>query len=273
MRVSLVSVPGSPDRSNEDFAAASHDVVVLLDGAGTPPGIESGCSHGVAWYARQLGTQLLAEAGAVPHRPLADVLAVAIDRVAAMHGDACDLTDPNTPSATVTAVRRTGDELEYLVLADSVLVLDVLDGDPVAVTDDRLAITSRSLRAEMDALPTGSPEHTQARRAYAETLGSYRNTDGGFWVANTDPAAAAHAITGSVPLDRLRAVALLSDGASRLADRFRLTDWTDTLKILADDGPAELVRRVRAAENTDPRGERWPRGKASDDATAVYCLI
>ncbi|MEV0408515.1 protein phosphatase 2C domain-containing protein [Actinoallomurus sp. NPDC050550] len=273
MRASFASVPGSADRSNEDFAAASHDVVVLLDGAGTPPGVESGCSHGVAWYARQLGAQFLIEAGATPRRPLADALATAIERLAALHGDACDLTHTNTPSATVAAVRRTGDDLEYLVLADSVLVLDVLDTDPVAVTDDRLARISRSLRAEMDALPTGSPEHTRARCAYAHKLGSYRNTDGGFWVASTDPAAAAHALTGSLPTDRLRAVALLSDGASRLVDRFGLTDWSDALKILADDGPAELIRRVRAAEDSDLHGERWPRGKASDDATAVYCLL
>jgi len=36
-------------------------------------------------------------------------------------------------------------------------------------------------------------------------------------------------------------------------------------------GPAELIRRVRRAERSDPDGKRWPRGKPSDDASAVYC--
>jgi hypothetical protein len=271
MRVWLASAPGSAERPNEDFVAASDDVVVLLDGAGTPPGIESGCSHGVAWYARQLGAQLLIEAGATPGRPLCEALAVSINRVREMHTGTCDLTHPGIPSATVTAVRHNGGDLEYLVLADSVLVLDVLDGDPVVVTDDRLAQTSRTLRTAMDALPTGSPEHAEALRSYTETLGSHRNTEGGFWVANTDPAAATHALTGSLPADTLRAVALLSDGASRLVDRFALADWADTLKLLREEGPAELIRRVRTAEEDDPHGERWPRGKAKDDASAAYC--
>src|SRR4051812_15640886 len=138
MRVWLASAPGSPERPNEDFVAASDDVVVLLDGAGTPPGIESGCSHGVAWYARQLGAQLLIEAGAMPRRPLREALAVGINRVRDMHAGTCDLTHPGTPSATVIAVRCDERDLEYLVLADSVLVLGVRDGDPIVVTDDRL---------------------------------------------------------------------------------------------------------------------------------------
>jgi hypothetical protein len=34
-----------------------------------------------------------------------------------------------------------------------------------------------------------------------------------------------------------------------------------------------LIDRVRAAERDDPRGERWPRGKVHDDATAVYVPV
>jgi hypothetical protein len=32
-----------------------------------------------------------------------------------------------------------------------------------------------------------------------------------------------------------------------------------------------LIRQVRAAEAADPRGRRWQRSKATDDATVVYC--
>ncbi len=269
MLVSLAAAPATPDRDNEDFITATPNAVVLLDGAGTPVGSECGCSHGVAWFVRALGTTLLTEV-ATSDSSLADALSASILRVRSLHEDTCDLDHAGSPSATVVAVRVRGSELEYLVLADSTLVLDMVGGEPVVISDDREARIGRQHRARMDALPTGTAEHTAAHREYVETMRSYRNRPGGFWVASVDPDAAREATSGVVPLDGLRAAALLSDGASRLVDRFHLATWPELLKILDEDGPGELIRRVRSAEDTDPRGERWPRGKARDDASVAY---
>ena len=272
MLVSLATDAASPDRDNEDFAAASANVAVLLDGAGTPGGAESGCIHGVAWFTRQLGAQLLAEASD-DERPLPECLRNAICHTRNLHAETCDLDHPGTPSATVIAVRLGPDNVEYLVLADSVLLFDVIGGDPIALTDDREAQVGRAHRAAMDALPSGSPEHDLALKEYVETLRKYRNAADGFWVAASDASAADHALTGSESLDTLRAVALLSDGASRLTDRFHLTDWAGVLQLLDKESPQQLIDRVRAAERDDPHGERWPRGKVHDDATAVYVPV
>jgi hypothetical protein len=268
--VSLATDSARPDRDNEDFAAASVNVAVLLDGAGTPGGAESGCVHGVAWFTRQLGAQLLAEAAEDDERPLPECLRHAICHTRNLHTETCDLDHPGTPSATVIAIRLGPDNVEYLVLADSVLLFDVIGGDPIALTDDREAQVGRAHRTAMDALPSGSPEHDLALKEYVETLRKYRNAADGFWVAASDASAADNALTGSESLDTLRAVALLSDGASRLADRFHLTDWAGVLQLLGKESPQQLIDRVRAAERDDPRGERWPRGKVHDDATAVY---
>jgi hypothetical protein len=69
----------------------------------------------------------------------------------------------------------------------------------------------------------------------------------------------------------VRAAAVLSDGASRLVDRFGLARWEDVLKTLDTLGPCDLLRQVRGAENSDPDGSRWPRGKVHDDGTVAYC--
>jgi len=69
----------------------------------------------------------------------------------------------------------------------------------------------------------------------------------------------------------MRAAAVLSDGASRLVDRFGLARWEDVLKTLDTLGPRELLRQVREAEMGDLDGSRWPRGKVHDDATVAYC--
>lgn len=268
MRAVVVSEPGT-DRRNEDYAAVSASSAVLVDGA-SAFGSDSGCVHGVAWYARQLGATLLAALDYGERRPLRDCLAEAIMRVAGLHEHSCDLDHPGTPSATVLAVRLTGDELDYLVLSDSSLVLDDGGADPLVVTDNREALAGAHLRHLMDH-PGGTPELAAGARAYVEALAEYRNRPGGFWVASTDPDAAAEALSGSARLAGLRAVALLSDGATRLVDRFGLLDWSALCDLLATtDGPAALVERTRTAENTDRDGRRWPRAKLHDDATAIW---
>lgn len=178
---------------------------------------------------------------------------------------------PRVPSATVVMLRRSGDFLDWLVLADSVLILDTGQPEPTVITDDREAQVGASYRERMDSLDSTSPEHVAAHREYVETLRDHRNRDGGFWVASVDPLVAEQALTGSVPVHEVRAAALLSDGASRLVDRFHLTTWRDLLGLLGQAGPNELIRQVRTAEQSDPHGQRWPRGKTYDDAAVAYC--
>jgi hypothetical protein len=269
--VALASIPAEPNQPNEDFVAATLDAVVLLDGAGTPTGSESGCVHGVAWFARRLGIALLSSMTPVDASDLAECLAASIREVRSLHGDTCDLEHPGSPSATVVALKVREHTLDYLVLADSVLVLD-LSTELCVVTDNREAQIGRYLRTQMDALPSGTPEHGKAHREYVESLRAHRNRPGGFWVASTEPEAAMQALMGSVPRTQVRAAAVLSDGASRLVDRFSLARWEDVLKTLDTLGPRELLHQVREAEKSDPHGSRWPRGKVCDDATAAYCM-
>jgi serine/threonine protein phosphatase PrpC len=271
LRVTTATLPASPDRDNEDFVAASYNTVVLLDGAGNPAGSEQGCHHGVAWYTRALGTTLLNLATERTGHSLTNLLAEAIRQVADQHRDTCDLDHPGSPSATVLAVRQVGDELQHLVLADSVLVLHS-SRETRVITDDRESEIGRHLRAPMDALPTGAPGHAREHRRYVEILRSYRNRPDGFWVASSDPAAARQAITGTTPTSDVELALLLSDGASRIADRFGLITWTDLVQLVISAGPAALLDRVREAERSDQDGRKWPRGKSTDDATAAFVV-
>jgi hypothetical protein len=275
VRVLLATEPGTPDWPNEDFAAVAPGVAVLLDGAGSPHGRDGGCVHGVAWYARTLGG-LLTAGVAEARRPLREVLARGIEQVCAMHASTCDLGHPATPSATVIMVRRQDEEIEYLVLCDSTLMLrpagdsGAADPEPRQVTDTRLHELSERLSPAYRRLPAGAPERVAGRAEYLAQLDAERNRPGGYWVAATSPEAAEQAITGTEPLAGLSAIALLSDGAVRLVDRYRLTTWTQISATLARQGPAELIRQVRAAEAADADGRRWPRAKLRDDATAIY---
>lgn len=269
MSFRLATAPGDPDHPNEDFAAATATGAVLLDGASAPPGADHGCSHGVAWYTRKLGALLLA--GIESGLALRSALAEAVATASSLHADTCDLTNQETPSATVVAVRAVGSDLEYLVLSDSVLLVACEDGTR-AIADTRLD----DLRGELARVPrttaagTSERVHEDHRRRHA--IRSYRNVPGGFWTAGADPRAAEEAVVGRIPLAQVRGLAMMSDGATRAVEVFGAIGWDDALHLVLEKGPAALVERVRAWEDADPGQDLYPRGKDRDDATALTWL-
>ena len=241
MRICYVSQP-APGGANEDVVVADNDFVAVIDGATAAPGRETGCRHDVAWFARQLGAAVAGQL-TVSGAPLVEALYASIELTRSAHGGDCDLSNPDSPSATVSMLRQRGAEIDYLVLADSPLLLD-LDGGLRVVLDDRL-----------DRLPEYS----------FEAVSRLRNSPDGFWVAGAVPEAALRAVTGSVPAASLRRAAVLSDGAARLVERFAKLSWAELLDLLDTDGPDELIDQTRVVEAY----AEVRRGKRYDDATAV----
>ncbi|WP_123669786.1 protein phosphatase 2C domain-containing protein [Actinocorallia herbida] len=269
MRIHVSTLAGRVDHPNEDFAAVGAGSAVLIDGAGAPAGLDSGCVHSVAWYARTLGGLLVAEL-ADPAVPIVDALEAAIKRVVEAHGEPCDLGNPHSPSATVLAVRANGDVLEYVALADSTVIVEFHQGEPLIVTDDRIEdVRGRVIGTAGDASLIGEDGYADGLLTRVEKMAAHRNKVGGFWVASTDPGAAYEAVAGAVPLADVKSVTLLTDGATRLVDLFGVASWGELLRVVADDGAEALIRWTRQVEASDPDGSRWPRGKAFDDATIV----
>lgn len=259
MRADLLSVPGEPDRANEDFAALSpQGAALVLDGVTPPPDGQTGCIHTVTWFVQKLGPALLRRAER-RDQSLADCLADAIAQTAAAHESTCDLSHRRTPQATVVALRWDDRQVEYLVLSDSVLLLDV-NGAVTPILDGRLDEV------------TGRPDLRAIRytRQYFDALESLRNADGGFYTAAADPEVAKRAVTGHLPRAEVRAAAAMSDGVTRWTEVFGFGDWAELFARIEDKGAAQVVDEVRAAETADPDRTAFPRGKSRDDASVVF---
>ncbi|WP_367320854.1 protein phosphatase 2C domain-containing protein [Streptomyces sp. HUAS ZL42] len=259
MRTELVSEPGDRERPNEDFASVGVPAcgqggsLVVLDGVTPPPG-GTGCLHSVPWYTARLGGALTELTVSLMDVPLSDALARAIARTSEAHAQTCDLSHPRTPQATVVLARWSPETIEYLVLSDSALLLECFDGRVVPVLDDRLSRLPRSALAT-DALVDGN----------------LRNKEGGFFTAAADPAVAGRAVTGVLPRGDVRALAALTDGATRWTEKFREGGWTDLFTFVRKEGPRALVDRVRALELADTEERAFlGRSKTHDDATVVY---
>ncbi|WP_256105620.1 hypothetical protein [Streptomyces sp. ODS05-4] len=255
MHAEIASAPAAPERPNEDWVSVAGPAdgqggaLVLLDGV-TPPLDDDGCTHSVPWFVTRLGGALTELSTSRRDLTLAEVLAESIRRTADAHRLTCDLSHVRTPQATVVVARWDAVELEYLVLADSVLLLRAPGGAVRAVLDDRLA-----------RLPASSLV------SHAVVDSTVRNREGGFFTAAADPSVAARAVTGSAPRSEVAALAALSDGASRWTELFAAGDWADCLEVLRTEGPRSLIARVRALEQSPPLPVR---GKTHDDATAAY---
>jgi len=271
MHVTMATSPGTPGQSNQDFVGAVPGAVVLLDGAGIP-GTESICHHGVAWYAHSLGGALLGRLSRGGRQGLVTILSDAIEHIAREHRFTCDITNPSSPQATVAIFRIDGKHAEFLMLADSVLVLDKAGDDPKVITDEREVALRRECSAVLDGIAKGTPEYHAAREAYVEAVRARRNQPGGYWIAKDDPRAATEARTGSFAVRDLSGIAMLSNGASRIVDTYGLAGWPEVLEVLCASGPREIIRRVRRAEANDAADER-PDASSPDDATVAYCRI
>ncbi|MFJ4011280.1 protein phosphatase 2C domain-containing protein [Streptomyces sp. NPDC090026] len=259
MRIDAATAPGTSGHPNEDWVSAALPVqgqggsLLVLDGV-TPPRDGGGCVHGVPWFTARLGGALVELCGSRPELTLRAILARSIRRTADAHRQTCDLSHVRTPQATVALARwgAPDGELEYLVLSDSVLLLQSPGGSVEPVLDDRL-----------DRLPR------EALRSQA-SADALRNAEGGFFTAAADPAVAERAVTGSVPRERVRALAALTDGAARWVQMFAEGDWAACMKLLRTEGAHGLIDRVRARESAAAAADSGaPRWKLHDDATAV----
>jgi len=272
--VTVTSWPASPDRENEDSTASTPHVAVVVDGAGIPSSLRSGCSHSVAWYSRTLATTFQLHL-ADPCVTMQDALRSAIAEVVAKHENTCDLS-AGSPSATVAAWRVTGSDLEYFVLCDSSLLLSFTDGRHLEVTDDRLgqvvgpwveATTAQRAHGGLSISPD------EIRAASRQAVESLRNSPGGFWCCHNDPAAADEALQGSIPLAALRGVVLATDGATRGIHLLGSHTLEETIEAALSGTPDELLRQIRATEDAQAQSLTQQAVKVHDDATLVSAKI
>lgn len=227
--------------------------MIVLDGV-TPPRSATGCLHSVPWFTARLGGALTELTVSRRDLTLSEILAQAIGRTAEAHAQTCELSHPRTPQATVALARWSADTVEFLVLSDSALLLQGPGGTVTPVLDDRL-----------DRLPRSA----LATEALVDA--TLRNKEGGFFTAAADPSVAARAVAGTVPRSEVRALAALTDGATRWTEKFHEGDWRALSEVVAKEGARSLVDRVRELETAD-REERayLRRSKTHDDATVVY---
>lgn len=252
MRLRAASRPAAHKSYSEDLFGTAGHLTWVIDGATNPDGDPRDTIAYTRTLACTLG-QLAAETSS-----LRDMLAKAITAAARSAVRACD--SAALPSAAIGIMRHHPDGTgEAILLGDITLTYQPAGtSEPVSISDDRLNSIATIERDRFIAATTdqsvSSAQRLHLRRKLVAAERACRNQPGGYWIASADPAAAAHALSFTLPPGT--PALLRSDGADPAGH-------TDPARLLSDTSlnPAELLADIHASQ--------LAAGQITEDATIV----
>lgn len=251
----------SPDaRSSQDRIFVTPSAVVVLDGATAFVPVPTTPDQ----YVDALGGHLVVTLTKDPDIPLAAALSDAIERTSLQFG----LRPGKSPSSTVAILRQRGQAVDYLVLGDTQLVTPA-----GIVVDDRIAHVAAIERARYRERLTNGGGYDQIHRDRLRDLqakqAEYRNRDGGYWIAEAEPSAAAEALTGAFDTNSGRWAVLATDGAYRPMVHLGLDNWESVAVQTSEELKRTITHLDSWEADIDPDGVDLPRAKRHDDKAIV----
>lgn len=276
--IESLSLPGDPKKSNEDAFAAEPFGALVLDGATmVSENLMPGRSD-AAWIssfgARRLISHL--REGDGPRAALRHALADAERSFAGLRRRAPE--EPwELPLASMVLAVPADDGFELLWYGDCAALMLLPDGSTSVVgpaLERKAGETSAAQRfldetglAPVEALK--GDKYLPLFRAGRETV----NSPAGEWLFSPVAAASEHVWRARYRAPSGTLLLLCSDGFLALASAYEAMDASDLVAAARDPGLKALGEKLRAVEDGDPEGRRYPRFKKSDDATAVLVRV
>jgi len=269
-----LSLPGDPAKANEDAFAAEPFAAAVFDGA-TPLGdpLLPGPSD-AAWIAQFGVRRLMAHLrdGDAPKAALRHALADAEHSFSGLRRrPPFERYEIPCASMMLVAARDNGFAAQWF--GDCTALYRPPAGAATVLGKAFEARAGEAAEAAKFAQATSlAPVGALAR---AEALPHFRagrvrvNTRGGTWLFAPDAQAAEHVAGTRIAVPAGTLILLFTDGFLALAGDYGLYDAAGLIAAAREKGLAALGRELRATEDADPEGRRFPRFKKSDDATAV----
>ncbi len=273
-----LSLPGGEAKINEDALAFDRKAAVVLDGAtdlGEPllPG-----GSDAAWIARTGAERLLAHvhAGEDAHEAVRLSLHDATEAFARLR-HRIPVETWELPFASMMFVVARGEMLDLLWFGDCAAIVRKPGESAVFVGEvETRRANERARVADLAAKKGVSPAAAGVRDTFLASLRRVRNfvnTERGGWLFGPDPRAAEHVARCALAVPSGTSLLLATDGFLALVTEYARYDAASLLAAAETGGLAALGRELRDIERADPEGERYPRFKTSDDATALLLRV
>jgi hypothetical protein len=259
MKVNTAQLPSA--EASADRVIITPDAVIVLDGASAfvPVDVEPGT------YAETLGRNIAAELHQAPGTPIADAVAEAIRRTT----EKLDLRPGASPSSTVAILRARPDAADLYVLGDSPIHYGIGHRAHSLIDDQLSKIATPEREHYVSQLRAGhgfDETHRAALVQLQQVQRRARNVEGGYWIAETDPAAAHHGLASTIERDAIEWAVLATDGAADLVEHAGHR-WHRIAQYNRPQLDALLARIHEWEDTSDPDGRHLPRAKRHDDKT------
>ena len=272
-----LTLPGDPSKPNDDAFAHADNAAVVLDGAtslGDPlmPG-----ESDAAWIAHFGARRLMAHIrdGATPKDALRSALGGAKKSFEGLRRRPIK-ENWETPTASMMLVCELANGFDALSFGDCVALVK-RPGKALEIIGeafDKRAAESRrvaKLAGEKGLPPAAGatrPEYLPALRAARNHINSRRH-----WAFSPVERAADHVADKRIVAPRGTTVLLASDGFLALASDYGSYDAEGLVAAAQARGLGALGEELRAIEDNDPDGHKFPRFKKCDDATALLLRL
>jgi serine/threonine protein phosphatase PrpC len=267
-----LSIGGSPERVNDDTLGAAGSIAFVLDGvtslSETPlmPG-----SSDAAWAA-QTARELFMTLGAARGGDLRGLVTTVAGGITARFES--ERVRAPRERTTMSLIGVEAGQLNVAYVGDSRVLVETGDGQvhSYGVNPSRTAFETR-LAQKMIAAQKGKPLGPAAVLPELRAARNTVNTGNGYWLLGADVAVGAHATVTSLVLSGPATALLMTDGFYALVEDYQRYSDRALIAAAQSHGLGALARDLRQIEDDDPNGERFPRMKKSDDATALLVRV
>jgi hypothetical protein len=301
-----LSLPGDPSKANEDFLAEGRFAALVMDGA-TPLGdsLMPGPSD-AAWIAQFGARRLMAHLGdgdgarkalrsalidaqksfeALRRHPPQEMWRLPC---ASMMLAVAANTDPPPPRARSaqegemavagprTSEGQRGSEIEFLWFGHCAALLKQGDAAVTVVGETFDKRAAEAARARTVAKEKGlSPASGLNRPEFIGALRATRNriNSGTTWLFSPDARAASHVSRRVIKAAPGAVLLLATDGFLALASDYGAYSADSLIAAAQAKGLGALGKELRVIEADDTSGDKFPRFKKSDDATAIVLQL
>ncbi len=273
-----LSMPGNPAKPNDDAWAQTARAAVVLDGATNLGDSLLPGDSDAAWIARFGARRLMAhvQGDAEPQEALRAALEDAEKSFAGLRRRAPKENWEN-PYASMMFVAAHATGMDALWFGDCGALVKRPNSDVEIVGEAFPKRAAEARRVKMLAEAKGlAPASGASRPEFLPALRAARNsvnTEKGGWLFGADSTAADKARSAKVVISYGTVILLASDGFLALVGDYERYDAEGLIAAAEAKGLAMLGEELRAIEESDPEGRRFPRFKKSDDATAVLLRV